>query len=212
MKYRNYIFLFIVLTLLFSCNKKKENNQETKQENLDETVNEEVFSKLESQEIHWSNKSYDIVKYEFSEEWGIDKVYSLSLFENGITRIRMIYDGPRIFLVVNNVTRFEYTDDEQYHYILHFNDGTQRNNWFYSYSGGFKYLRDDLSRIDEIKLIDVYYYHHYISSVLDIGEIKNLDLLQVILNNKIDFHVSDYDLQEAIYELFRIAEENGGLI
>ena len=50
MKYRNYIFLFIVLTLFFSCNKKKENIQETKQENLDETVNKKLFSEEDEKE------------------------------------------------------------------------------------------------------------------------------------------------------------------
>jgi len=40
MKYRNYIFLFIVLVLLFSCDKKKENNikQETEQTDIKKTI------------------------------------------------------------------------------------------------------------------------------------------------------------------------------
>jgi hypothetical protein len=62
MKYRNYIFLFIVLVLLFSCSKKKENNQETKQEILDENVNKMVSSeeveKEAMKEFLYNNDKY----------------------------------------------------------------------------------------------------------------------------------------------------------
>jgi len=50
MKFRNFIIIFIMAILLFSCNKKKENIQETKQENLDETVNKKLFSEEDEKE------------------------------------------------------------------------------------------------------------------------------------------------------------------
>jgi hypothetical protein len=42
MKYRNYIFLFIVLVLLFSCDKKKENNNENVQKETEQASIEKI--------------------------------------------------------------------------------------------------------------------------------------------------------------------------
>ena len=167
---RKHLFLFIVFTSIFTF-------------------------QLESQEIYWSNMDYDIVKYELSNDSGISEAYSLSLFEDGMIRIRMIQSGHRLFLVANNVSRFDNGHNEQYHYILRFSDGTQRDIEFYSSEDGFNYLVDYLSRIDGVKLGDVYYHHHYIATVLDTEEIQNLDLLQVIsnINGEINFYMRDRD-------------------
>ena len=106
MKFRNFIIILIMAVLLFSCNKKKENNQETKQENLDETINKKVFSEEDEKErikeIIYKNDE-DFKKYNYKIIYIEKANFGIPGGDNWIVLISDYY----IFIYAINDNRIE---------------------------------------------------------------------------------------------------------
>jgi hypothetical protein len=142
MKFRKYIFLFIIVILLFSCNKKQENNNETKQENFDETVNKKVLSeeneneKERIKEIIYKNDDYfknnkEKIIYIEKGNFGIPGGDNWKIkLDNSNIFIYLIIDDKIIKRYIETVSRIYVFNKDIKKYNWE-NENTEEKKWYY---------------------------------------------------------------------------------
>jgi hypothetical protein len=179
------------------------------------------------QETYWDNGYYKIIN-QIPNYPSPRDFYSLVLYEDDLTKIRIVYYGPRLFIVIDEKTS-EYTEDEEYKYIFHYNDffnnwGKYENNsvgkfilyfnprseYYINDRDGYAYLLEGLLDIDGF-LPGVSYYVAYISSIIQYKEnIPGIESLEIIFPNGIEKRVFSTEYQkQAIQEIIKIGFREG---
>jgi hypothetical protein len=192
-----------------------------------------VFSPAFGQEIYWDNGYYQITKniIKAGQRRTEQEFYSLILHDDGFTMIRMVYYGPRLFIIIDEKTSMYIEDikykDKDFKCILHYDTFIDNWNWngnkenysdrefilyynkqseyFINDSDGYEYLLDGLI-INDGSLPESYYVA-YIGSILRYEEnIPNIESLEIVFPDNITtITISTEYQQQAIQEFFRLA-------
>jgi hypothetical protein len=193
-----------------------------------------VFFSAFGQEIYWDNGHYQIEENIIIEEDGFEsEFYSLILHDDGFIMIRMVYYGPRLFIIIDEKTSMNDIKykDKYFKCILHYDTFIDNGDWngnkenysdsefvlyynkqsayFINDSDGYEYLLYGLI-INDGSLPESYYVA-YIGSILRYEEnIPNIESLEIIFPDNITTITISTDYQrQAVQEFFRLAFKQG---